>query len=155
MDARMRESLRSNFCCDSAIHLCVYFRLFFYCVRDAWAMGLKPPQRHEVWNETRDAFAFGSECVQPMIVNDEWKGNEDCLFLNVHVPACMRILLMFDRNLFEARLKRNFVSFVRSCLDRCAATDCVLHSYGSVLFRIGQYFRAGFLRGERHHCGLC
>lgn len=47
----------------------------------------KPPKKAERWTEILDTFEFGSECVQPMIINPEWKGTEDCLFLNVYVPA--------------------------------------------------------------------
>lgn len=47
----------------------------------------KPPKKPEPWMGILDAFAFGNECVQPVLVNSEWKGDEDCLFLNVYVPS--------------------------------------------------------------------
>lgn len=43
----------------------------------------QPPVR---WNGTRDGTAFAERCAQPLSVLSPESANEDCLFLNVHVP---------------------------------------------------------------------
>ena len=56
-----------------------------------------PPQRHAGWPGIRDAFGFGPDCVQRphphLDAASHLRGSgmsEDCLYLNVWVPACAR-----------------------------------------------------------------
>lgn len=44
------------------------------------------PQPGPSWTGTRDGTAFGSRCPQPKSAISAESTNEDCLFLNVHVP---------------------------------------------------------------------
>lgn len=44
------------------------------------------PQPPQAWSGTRDARAFGERCAQPFSALSPESVNEDCLFLNVHVP---------------------------------------------------------------------
>lgn len=44
------------------------------------------PQAPQAWSGTRDARAFGERCAQPYSALSPESVNEDCLFLNVHVP---------------------------------------------------------------------
>jgi para-nitrobenzyl esterase len=44
------------------------------------------PQAPAGWSGTRDGTAFGSRCPQPKSAISAESTNEDCLFLNVHVP---------------------------------------------------------------------
>lgn len=44
------------------------------------------PQPPRAWAGTRDGTAFGSRCPQPKSAISAESTNEDCLFLNVHVP---------------------------------------------------------------------
>ena len=47
----------------------------------------RPPQPVTHWTGVRDATAFGSDCPQMDLVQEaRFKGNEDCLFLNVWRP---------------------------------------------------------------------
>jgi len=44
------------------------------------------PQPPAAWRGTRDGTAFGQRCAQPASFLSPESVNEDCLFLNVHVP---------------------------------------------------------------------
>jgi para-nitrobenzyl esterase len=44
------------------------------------------PQAPQSWSGTRDGTAFGSRCAQPLSIVSPASTEEDCLFLNVHVP---------------------------------------------------------------------
>lgn len=46
----------------------------------------QPPQPPARWSGTRDGTAFGDRCAQPLSPLSPESANEDCLFLNVHVP---------------------------------------------------------------------
>lgn len=46
----------------------------------------QPPQPPARWSGTRDGSAFGDRCAQPLSPLSPESANEDCLFLNVHVP---------------------------------------------------------------------
>lgn len=39
------------------------------------------------WTETLDALDFGNDCIQPNMDTLKYFGDEDCLTLNVYVPA--------------------------------------------------------------------
>lgn len=72
---------------------------------------LQPPQKAQPWQGTLDVFEFGNECVQPSVTL-EWKGDEDCLFLNVYTPAGN---LIFDSKFTCSTIVylTNFSSFYR------------------------------------------
>lgn len=44
------------------------------------------PQPPAAWRGTRDGSVFGQRCAQPSSILSPESVNEDCLFLNVHVP---------------------------------------------------------------------
>ncbi|HEX5356124.1 MAG TPA: carboxylesterase/lipase family protein [Aquabacterium sp.] len=44
------------------------------------------PQAPATWSGTRDGTSFGQRCAQPLSIVSPESINEDCLFLNVHVP---------------------------------------------------------------------
>lgn len=46
----------------------------------------QPPQPPAGWSGTRDARAFSDRCAQPASFLSPKSANEDCLYLNVHVP---------------------------------------------------------------------
>ena len=53
----------------------------------------RPPQPPPAWQDVRDAQAFGPMCTQDLLGLDLPElvfGQEDCLFLNVFVPALAR-----------------------------------------------------------------
>lgn len=45
------------------------------------------PQKIDPWTGTLDAFEFGNDCVQSVFLQNTVFGHEDCLFINVYVPA--------------------------------------------------------------------
>ncbi len=55
------------------------------------ALRFSPPRPHKRWRGTRDATQYGHDCWQlspgPRMPYDERTQHEDCLTLNVHVPA--------------------------------------------------------------------
>lgn len=50
------------------------------------ALRWQSPQAPIAWAGTRDGSAFGARCAQPKSPISAESTNEDCLFLNVHVP---------------------------------------------------------------------
>jgi carboxylesterase type B len=45
------------------------------------------PQEPDPWFGVRNALADGSPCPQiDKLVKEDYKGDEDCLFLNVYTP---------------------------------------------------------------------
>lgn len=47
----------------------------------------QPPVKAKPWLTTLDAFDFGNDCVQRKSEGADVFGVEDCLYLNVYVPA--------------------------------------------------------------------
>ena len=47
----------------------------------------RPPQPMPAWSGTRDALQFGAQCVQGQRAGAPAAMSEDCLFLNIWVPA--------------------------------------------------------------------
>jgi para-nitrobenzyl esterase len=57
-----------------------------YAAPPVGALRWQSPQSPASWSGTRDGTAFGSRCPQPKSAISAESTNEDCLFLNVHVP---------------------------------------------------------------------
>jgi len=56
-----------------------------YAAPPVGALRWQPPQAPALWTTTRQATAFGSECIQGSATNPV--GSEDCLYVNVWRPA--------------------------------------------------------------------
>jgi hypothetical protein len=47
---------------------------------------LQSPQPADSWDGTRDALVEGPTCAQIDLLKKDFKGEEDCLYLNVYTP---------------------------------------------------------------------
>ena len=57
-----------------------------YAAPPVGALRWQSPQPPAAWRGTRDGTVFGDRCAQPVSFLSPESANEDCLFLNVHVP---------------------------------------------------------------------
>jgi carboxylesterase type B len=48
--------------------------------------GVQAPQPADSWDGMRDALVEGPACAQIEIFKKEFRGEEDCLYLNVYTP---------------------------------------------------------------------
>lgn len=64
-----------------------YVSNLFYIYRIKFEIvNFKVPRRPNPWNDTFEAFEFGSPCLQKHSGSEHIIGSENCLFLNVYVP---------------------------------------------------------------------
>ncbi|PSN44746.1 hypothetical protein C0J52_10743, partial [Blattella germanica] len=67
------------------------FRGIPYAKPPVGTLRFKAPQPPESWSGVRDAFKEGHICPQKDMVLQEYRGNEDCLFLNVYTPKDLNV----------------------------------------------------------------
>ena len=54
------------------------------------------PHKPDPWTGVRDAFEYGNGCVEKDSITGSFKGDEDCLTLNVYSPGNCK----FSRKVF-------------------------------------------------------
>ncbi|KOX67999.1 Acetylcholinesterase [Melipona quadrifasciata] len=66
------------------------FRGIPYAKPPLGPLRFKDPEPAEPWLDVRDASGYSDVCFQKSMITRDWRGSEDCLYLNVYKPITRR-----------------------------------------------------------------
>ncbi|XP_038206794.1 venom carboxylesterase-6-like [Zerene cesonia] len=75
------------------------FKGIRYAQSPRGSLRFRPPAPLEPWSGIRDALEEGAVCPHRFMLFDTYKGDEDCLFLNVYTPALPDMLTGYNPKL--------------------------------------------------------